>query len=332
MPNTINLRLLDNKNIIAELNGIPLAQENSYKIIAGEENATNFKIASKPNQYINARYTVEMVNSQGFGVDETDIIEDTFSLPIGMAVAGYGYMQIRAYKGVEVIPFMTLKIKVWNTLPNWKDHISEGGASVNITIDTELSDTSTNPVQNKVISKELTKIKNFEHPKTYIGLDYPNIQGVQGGEFWTITFPKYTGWTWKDRSIEVQEDITLTLSIRDIGEKRLKLAYIFLKESSIKNNPSDWMEYITSADDFMITTQGQVPVVNATQYRFIGVAKLPIYEGNTYSSIPHLDMGGLPFRWNGQIVENIEIDKKIGDIDKALDELHAYAENLVRGN
>jgi hypothetical protein len=74
MPNTINLRLLDNKNIIAELNGIPLAQENSYKIIAGEENATIFKIASKPLQYKDARYTIEMVNSQGYGIEETDIL------------------------------------------------------------------------------------------------------------------------------------------------------------------------------------------------------------------------------------------------------------------
>lgn len=127
MPNIINLRLLENKNIIAELNGIPLAQENSYKIIAGEENATQFKIASKPSQYIEARYTVEMVNAQGFGVEETDIIQDTFALPKGMAVAGYGFVQIKAYQGEEIVPFMTLKVKVWNTLPNWKEHISDGG-------------------------------------------------------------------------------------------------------------------------------------------------------------------------------------------------------------
>ena len=224
MPNTINLRLLDNKNIIAELNGIPLAQENSYKIIAGEENATIFKIASKPEQYKNASYTVEMVNSQGFGIDEAGIIDDTFTLPVGMAVAGYGWVQIRAYQGEEKVPFMTLKIKVWNTLPNWKEHISEGGGGgitqetdptvpawakkpnkptytydeitekpdyienagiiktngdankflnekgqyvevtggsgggSSITVDSVLSNTSANPVQNKVITNELDNI------------------------------------------------------------------------------------------------------------------------------------------------------------------------------
>ena len=151
MPNTINLRLLDNKNIIAEMNGIPLAQENSYKIIAGEENATVFKIVSKPNQYVNARYTVEMVNSQGYGVIVPDlklveegkveayIENDTFQLPVGMAVSGYGYILIKCYftneEGKEeVIPFMVLKIKVWNTLPNWKDYISEGsGGNIDLT-------------------------------------------------------------------------------------------------------------------------------------------------------------------------------------------------------
>lgn len=124
MPNTINLRLLDNKNIIAELNGIPLANENSYKIIAGEENATIFNIKSKPAKYQDARYTVEMVNSQGYGIAETDI-DNSFVLPIGMAVAGYGYIQIRAYLGEEKVPFMTLKVKIWNTLPNWKENVSE---------------------------------------------------------------------------------------------------------------------------------------------------------------------------------------------------------------
>lgn len=130
MPNTINLRLLENKNIIAELNGIPLANENSYKIIAGEENATIFRIASKPNQYTNARYTVEMVNSQGYGFQEVDIVDNSFVLPKGMAVAGYGLMKIRAYQGEEIVPFANLKIKVQNTLPDWQQYIVDAGKIV----------------------------------------------------------------------------------------------------------------------------------------------------------------------------------------------------------
>lgn len=193
MPNTINLRLLDNKNIVAELNGIPLAQENSYKIIAGEENATIFKIISKPNQYKSAQYTVEMVNSQGYGVEVGNLVEknpneyiienDEFILPTGMAVAGYGWVQIRAYQTneqgkEEKVPFMTFKVKVWNTLPNWKDHISEGsGGEVNITIDSELSNTSTNPVQNKVVKQAIESAKTavYNDATNYVDEKIGNI-------------------------------------------------------------------------------------------------------------------------------------------------------------
>lgn len=125
MANIIQLNLLKNKSIIAQTQGIPLANENSYKIIAGEENATKFTITSKPTQYASARYTVEMVNSRGYGIDETDIIDDEFILPKGMAIAGYGYISIKAYIEDEIVVFQPLKVKVWNTLPDWKEHISE---------------------------------------------------------------------------------------------------------------------------------------------------------------------------------------------------------------
>lgn len=126
---TINLSLLENRNIIAQIDGIPLAQENSYKIIAGETNATKFKIVSKPEPYADYTYTVEMVNARGFGISETDIIDSSFVLPIGMAVAGYGYILIKAKKGEEIIPFTVLKVKIWNTIPKWTEGISDGYVS-----------------------------------------------------------------------------------------------------------------------------------------------------------------------------------------------------------
>ena len=105
MPNIIELNLLSNKSIVATMQGYPLANENSYKIIAGEENATKFIIKSIPNQYANARLTVEMVNSQGLGIAERELSEievdlvsyKGFILPVGMAVAGYSYVSIKAY-------------------------------------------------------------------------------------------------------------------------------------------------------------------------------------------------------------------------------------------
>lgn len=130
MPNTIELNLLENKSIVATMQGIPLANENSYKIIAGEENSTKFIIKSIPNQYANARLTVEMVNAKGYGVAETDINEidvggKGFALPVGMAVAGYGYVSIKAYIGDEVAVFQPLKLKVWNTIPQWQDYVDK---------------------------------------------------------------------------------------------------------------------------------------------------------------------------------------------------------------
>ena len=133
MPNIIELNLLNNKSIVATMQGYPLANENSYKIIAGEENATKFIINSIPNQYANARLTVEMVNSQGLGIAERELSEievdlvsyKGFILPVGMAVAGYGYVSIKAYIGDEVAVFQPLKLKVWNTIPQWQDYVDK---------------------------------------------------------------------------------------------------------------------------------------------------------------------------------------------------------------
>lgn len=132
MPNTIELKLLENKSIVAQMQGIPLAYENSYKIIAGEENSTIFEITSVPNQYVTYQLTVEMVNSLGYGIAETEIVDNQFILPNGMAIAGYGYILIRAREipinanvNGEVVSFQPLKIKVWNTLPEWREYISD---------------------------------------------------------------------------------------------------------------------------------------------------------------------------------------------------------------
>lgn len=132
MPNTIELNLLSNKSIVATMQGIPLANENSYKIIAGEENATIFKVVSVPNQYKDKNFTIEMVNAKNYGINETQIKNISnyeFSLPVGMAVAGYSYILFRC-KYTEngkqvVVPFQPLKVKVWNTIPQWQDYVDK---------------------------------------------------------------------------------------------------------------------------------------------------------------------------------------------------------------
>lgn len=132
MPNIIELNLLSNKSIVATMQGIPLANENSYKIIAGEENATIFKVVSVPNQYKDKNFTIEMVNAKNYGINETQIKNISnyeFSLPVGMAVAGYSYILFRC-KYTEngkqvVVPFQPLKVKVWNTIPQWQDYVDK---------------------------------------------------------------------------------------------------------------------------------------------------------------------------------------------------------------
>lgn len=124
MANTIQLKLLKNKTIIAEVDGKNYAYEGGYKIIAGEKNATKFEIVSVPNQYTDAVIKIECINALKKTV-EPPVIKDNrkFDLPIGMAVAGYGQINITLLQGAEIVPFMPLKIKVWNTNPDWKDYV-----------------------------------------------------------------------------------------------------------------------------------------------------------------------------------------------------------------
>lgn len=138
MPNTINLRLLDNKQIKVEMQGIALAAENGYRIIAGEENTTQFTIASTPTQYTDYNYYVFCINSKGYkcpldpsegtpveGEEGDLLIGDTFTLPLGMAVEGYGYINIYAKDGTEKVVWQTIKVKIWQTFDHWQDYVSK---------------------------------------------------------------------------------------------------------------------------------------------------------------------------------------------------------------
>ena len=129
-PNTIDLYLMENRSIMAKVNGYPIGNQNGYLIIAGEENATQFKIASIPDIYSGYTLSVEMVNSRGAGIEEKEIEDNTFVLPEVMAVAGYGQIQIYAKKtvsGREIkVPFNLIRVKVSNTISTWEESISPG--------------------------------------------------------------------------------------------------------------------------------------------------------------------------------------------------------------
>lgn len=129
-PNTIDLYLMENRSIMAKVNGYPIGNQNGYLIIAGEENATQFKITSIPDIYSGYTLSVEMVNSRGAGIEEKEIEDNTFVLPEGMAVAGYGQIQIYAKKAVSSreikVPFNLIRVKVSNTISTWEESISPG--------------------------------------------------------------------------------------------------------------------------------------------------------------------------------------------------------------
>lgn len=129
--NTIQLNLLETKQIAAYINGYSYALEGGYRIVAGEQGATEFKITSVPQQYQNATFTVQLINSHKELVKTVLEVplNGKFTLPAGMAIAGYGQMLIwcdithesPTYDiEVEKVIWTPLKLKIWNTRPDWK--------------------------------------------------------------------------------------------------------------------------------------------------------------------------------------------------------------------
>lgn len=132
----ININLQNNKNAIATANNMVLSlNQNQFRIVAGEENATTFEIKYDTARFAGYYFYVEMVNAKGRGIDATILEDDssvdwvlsatTFKLPKGMAVAGYGYISIKALKGEEKVVFMPVKLPVSNTIPEWQQYIND---------------------------------------------------------------------------------------------------------------------------------------------------------------------------------------------------------------
>lgn len=124
---TVQLYLLENKSIQATINGYPYSYEGGYNIVAGDKNSTEFEISGIPKQYEDFTFSLEMTNARKEAVSAPEIIDNKFILPIGMAVAGYGQIVIKAQKEVDgelvTAVFVPLKIKVVNTDANWQSGI-----------------------------------------------------------------------------------------------------------------------------------------------------------------------------------------------------------------
>ena len=121
----IKINLLDSKRTVATYKDISIDNPQSYQIIAGEKDTTTFRIVYNSETYKGYTFSVEMVNSLGYGIAAQPIVNDTFVLPVGMATAGYGHIGISASNGTEVIHWLPVKVKVWNYLTEWKQAIAE---------------------------------------------------------------------------------------------------------------------------------------------------------------------------------------------------------------
>lgn len=153
--NTIQLNLLDNKTIAAYVNGYSYAYEGGYHIIAGEQNATRFEIVSVPQQYKDATFSIEAINARRKVVD-IKLEDNAFILPAGMAVAGYGQLLISCVYMHRVdgeyieenVFWLPLKLKVWNTRPDWEEN------SISITQETldrlKQAESDINELQEKI--------------------------------------------------------------------------------------------------------------------------------------------------------------------------------------
>lgn len=126
MANTIEIKLLENKRAEALVNGYPYALEGSYHIIAGEVNATKFILSSVPTKYSESEFTIVGYNAGKQEAKEfkgkTFRVGSEFYLPTGMAVSGYSQLNFSTVTSDgESVKWLPIKLKIYNTMPNWAD-------------------------------------------------------------------------------------------------------------------------------------------------------------------------------------------------------------------
>lgn len=120
---TIKIHLLESRVATATYNDVSIESPNNYRIIEGEKNTTQFELVYDQNVWNGYTFSVKMVNSKGYEVNPPTIENNTFTLPDGMATAGYGYIGIKAEKESKVVTFMPVKVKVWDYVEAWKGNV-----------------------------------------------------------------------------------------------------------------------------------------------------------------------------------------------------------------
>lgn len=196
----IELKLSDNKAVTAMVDNYPAAYEGGYRVIAGEQNATKFRLVYG-EKYADYAFSVDMVNSFGYGMrlEQTDIVGDEFVLPTGMATAGYGLIGISAVdknNPQTVIKWENVKIKVWNSIPDWKNHIGKNQYATVAQFDMLLN--KINGVATSLYFDTLEDFQSYVRDGVFEGK--PNINEIAGGTTFYIIEQGVPDYWWDDEN------------------------------------------------------------------------------------------------------------------------------------
>lgn len=191
MADTIQLKLLENKTVIAEINGRNYAYEGGYRLVAGEKGATQFEIVSIPKQYDDFVIKVEMTNAQGESVIPEIKDNRKFKLPPKMAVAGYGSVCIKAVREIDntIIVWIPLKLKIWDN--DWKPNVQ---APALITVGKTITNSSASQAKVTNVGTDKYVVLDFEIPQGNSGVMAPS------SGFFNIWMDKQTGIIYSDYS------------------------------------------------------------------------------------------------------------------------------------
>lgn len=171
MADTIQLKLLENKTVIAEINGKSYAYEGGYRLVAGEKGATQFEIVSIPKQYDTFKIEVEMTNAQGEPVTSEVKNNRQWDLPKQMAVAGYGSMCIKAVREIDdtVVVWIPLKLKIWDN--DWKPNVK---APALVTVGKTITNSPESQAKVTNVGTDKYVVLDFEIPQGNSGVTVPS--------------------------------------------------------------------------------------------------------------------------------------------------------------
>lgn len=215
----ITINLLKSKSAVLQYNGITIISDNNYKVIAGEQKATTFKLVYDKTKYADYSLSIDMVNAAGYGktLTQADIVNDKFTLPVGMAVAGYMKMSVSATKNDDseiIVKWELIKIKVWETTPDWKQDVDKRGRYVtNAQFDMLVN--KVNKIPDALYFE--TEADFQEYLSTGFAPNQPDLDTVAGGTTFYIIETGVPDYWWDDKN-HVAYELEVVNETLELGE------------------------------------------------------------------------------------------------------------------